>query len=348
MKIVIPLINLSWHGGVRVLVRLANHLHAAGHDVELAVTRGYVTGRYFLSPGVDLKHVGVHTGFKPIDYLVFLGLIPFVVSPRSVVVANFFVTYFPARLGAWLRRGNLVYLVQDIETKYSGWSGRLLNLICTWTYRDRNIITANRHLQKRLLANFGAGSATVDIGPAEIFYELQAGHRGSPQYDVIFFARREPWKGLDRFYDLLSRGAPWRFICVSQDQALLDELRARGLECRCPGDDEELIRVIDSARLLLFTSYDEGFGLPPLEAMSRGIPTILYPSQGPRLYVVHEQNAIYVNNVVECQQRIEQLLTDGALYEQLSTAGRRTAEKFRMSVALVGMQKFIEDRSPIS
>lgn len=343
MRITIPLINLSWHGGVRVLVELANHLSRAGHKVEILVARGYVTGHYLPAPGVELRHLGFHTGRKAFDYLLFLLLIPFAAKRGSVLIANFFVTYYPVRIAAWLKGSRHLYLVQDIESKYRSLPGRLLNAICRRTYRDPDIVTVNQKLQLRLQAEFKADCRSVDIGPAEVFFETESATAAAPRYDIAFFARREPWKGLDRLYALLDGGPiPGRLICITQDQKLRAELRARGLDCVSPADDAELIRILDDSRLLLFTSHDEGFGLPPLEAMARGIPVVLYPCGGPDLYVVNEWNAVYVHGVEDCRRRLEQVLTDPDFHQRLGAAARQTAERFRMRFALEAIQSFIE------
>ena len=43
-----------------------------------------------------------------------------------------------------------------------------------------------------------------------------------------------------------------------------------------PANDKELINIIDQSKLMFFTSDYEGLGLPPLECMLRGVPTVTY------------------------------------------------------------------------
>ena len=43
-------------------------------------------------------------------------------------------------------------------------------------------------------------------------------------------------------------------------------------------DDERLAELLAGARMLLFPSLYEGFGLPVLEAMASGVPVLLSPS----------------------------------------------------------------------
>lgn len=103
----------------------------------------------------------------------------------------------------------------------------------------------------------------------------------------------------------------------------------------------------DSVRYLLkyatcfvFPSLYEGFGLPPLEAMTLGTPVIT--SNTSSLPEVCGDAALYVDpeDVVALTAQMERVLSSEELRGQLSAAGRKQAEKFsvdnylqRLSVA---------------
>jgi glycosyltransferase involved in cell wall biosynthesis len=333
VRISIPIINVSWHGGTLVLLQLANHLAADGHEVTLLVSKGRLSPPMRLSEAVRVKHVGMRTRWKYLDYAVFLALLPFRIPRHSLALATFFVTYYPVRLAAALRGGGYAYFVQDIEAKYRGLRGLPLNVLCRLTYRDTRIIAANSYLEQRLREEFGVCCRSVCVGPREPFYRESA--TPDKRYDLIYFARRESWKGLDRFRRFMSL-AHGRFscLCVSQDEQLLASLGLPGIDCRRPADDEELIQCIDSARLLFFTSYHEGFALPPLEAMARGVPSVLYRCGGPEAYVEDGINAVYVDSERRAVETIAALLLDPGAYRSMSGRGVATAAKFRLSRAL--------------
>lgn len=283
----------------------------------------------------------MRTQWKTLDYLVFLLLLPFVVPARAILLATFFVTWIPIRVGAALRRQPYLYFVQDIESKYDGLTGRVLNALCNLSYSDRHILAANSYLGRRLLKDFGTDCAHVDIGPDDRFLDEQP--LAEKTYDVVYFLRREPWKGLNRFIELVDLvKCRISFLCLSQDETLFEVVSQPGVTCVRPRNDVELIRLMDSARIFLLTSTREGFALPPLEAMARGIPPILFPCGGPDIYIEPGRNAVYVDSATEAYHAIDRLLRDDVALARMAEHGRRTAARYRMSIALDAIASTLE------
>lgn len=333
MRVSIPIINISWHGGTRVLVQAANYFARQGAEVTVLCSRGRYASPYRFGGGVALKQVGIRTPFKYLDYVIFLLALPFAFPRGSLPVATFFVTYLPVRLAALLRGTPYIYFVQDIESKYHGFSGLLLNSFCNMTYGDANIIVTNSHLQERMLREFGRRCRLIQVGPGETFYRSTTA--AAKRYDVVYFLRRERWKGLERFQEFLRLSAGrLTCLCLSQDQALFEAVRFPGVECRKPTGDEELIAYIDSARVLFFTSHEEGFALPPLEAMARGVPTVLFRCGGPDAYIRDGHNGFYVQDERQAVDVITRLTTDESAYERASREAVATAAQFRLDIGL--------------
>lgn len=88
--------------------------------------------------------------------------------------------------------------------------------------------------------------------------------------------------------------------------------------------------LYQGARCFIFPSLYEGFGLPPLEAMNVGCPVIT--SQAASLPEVCGNAAMYVNpyDVDDIAQKLDRLLNDSALREELSKQGKERAQLFRM------------------
>lgn len=93
--------------------------------------------------------------------------------------------------------------------------------------------------------------------------------------------------------------------------------------------DEDLVSLMAHARLFLCPSTTEGFGLPPLEAMRLGCPTICADAgalpencgDGALLCDPHRPD--------RWRETIERLWQDDAARQRLGRAGRARAEQFR-------------------
>ena len=93
-------------------------------------------------------------------------------------------------------------------------------------------------------------------------------------------------------------------------------------------NDYQKIKVYSKARILIFPSIYEGFGFPPLEAMTHGVPII--SSNVSSLPEVLSTNAILINplNVNEIKEAIKKVLTNNDFREKLILLGHQNTKKF--------------------
>ena len=93
---------------------------------------------------------------------------------------------------------------------------------------------------------------------------------------------------------------------------------------------KDLMYLYHGAFCLVFPSLYEGFGLPPLEAMSLGCPVIT--SNLASLPEVCGDAAIYVDpyNSDDIRQAIEKLIDNPQMQLQLKEAGKKRVELFSM------------------
>ena len=93
--------------------------------------------------------------------------------------------------------------------------------------------------------------------------------------------------------------------------------------------EEELDCLLRNAVALVFASLHEGFGLPVLEAMARGVPVIT--SNRTALPEVGGDAAIYVNpeSVGEIRVAMERVIGDPRLRADLARRGEERASHFR-------------------
>jgi glycosyltransferase involved in cell wall biosynthesis len=103
--------------------------------------------------------------------------------------------------------------------------------------------------------------------------------------------------------------------------------------------DEELVNFYRSAELMIFPSLYEGFGLPPLEAMACGCPTIC--SYAASLPEVCKKATLYCNpyNYRHIAQIIEYVITDIDIRNQLIAKGLQLVKGLSWELAA---QKHLE------
>jgi glycosyltransferase involved in cell wall biosynthesis len=91
----------------------------------------------------------------------------------------------------------------------------------------------------------------------------------------------------------------------------------------------EVLRIFyDSAKIFVFPSLYEGFGLPPLEAMAHGTPVVT--SNATSLPEVVGNAAVLVNpeNVFEIMRALHRVLMDKALRERMKERGYKQVTRF--------------------
>jgi len=97
----------------------------------------------------------------------------------------------------------------------------------------------------------------------------------------------------------------------------------------------EVLRIFyDVAKLFVFPSLYEGFGLPPLEAMAHGTPVVT--SNTSSLPEVAGNAALLVNpeNVFEIRRAMQKALLDATLRERMKERGYAQAQRFSWTTSV--------------
>jgi glycosyltransferase involved in cell wall biosynthesis len=112
----------------------------------------------------------------------------------------------------------------------------------------------------------------------------------------------------------------------------------------------EVLRIFyDIAKVFVFPSLYEGFGLPPLEAMAHGTPVLTSNTSSIPEVVGNAAMLVNPENLFEMMRALQRVLLDANLRERLRQAGYEQVKKFSWdrSVAevLAGYQEVTQSRA---
>lgn len=189
---------------------------------------------------------------------------------------------------------------------------------------------------------------TIYNGVREVFHPRKPekvrawlADRGLPQQYVLFAGTIEPRKNLggllEAYAELpapLQREFPLLIVGMTgwMRESLAGLLQLRRLENSTYVlgyvTERELARLYCGARLLVWPSFYEGFGLPPLEAMASGTAVITSATASMPEVVADAGLLVEPQNPWQIREAIRRLLEDDDLCEELADRGLRRSHFF--------------------
>ncbi len=273
--------------------------------------------------------------------------LPEALADADVVHATNHAAVPPVRVGQ-----RLVVTVHDLAFEYfpgafpRQWRWLFKAGVRAAVKRADAIITPSRHAAEELLSRTKVDPAKLHVVPLAASLELSGDDPDATlerlkvrRPYVLFVGTLEPRKNLVRLVRAYRRvaagGLPHALVLAGplgwRSEALMREIALRG-----PGEivmtgglsPEELDAVYRGAAAFAYPSVYEGFGLPVLEAMARGVPTVA--STAASLPEVVGEAAVSVDprSVRDIAGAIATVLSDPDLAEKLSIRGRAQSERF--------------------
>jgi glycosyltransferase involved in cell wall biosynthesis len=208
------------------------------------------------------------------------------------------------------------------------------------------VITPSRHTAEDLIRRTRVEPGRVHVIPLAASLPKTAGDVDSTldrlkvrRPYVLFVGTLEPRKNLVRlvraYRRLAGRGAPQHLV-LAGPIGWRHEMLMRELEVDAPGEvlltgaleARDLDAVYRGAEAFVYPSLYEGFGLPVLEAMSRGIPCVVSASSS--LPEVAGEAALFVDPQSEAglADAMERVTTDPTLVDRLREGGLRRARRY--------------------
>ena len=340
-------LTASMTGIGRYICELSRELSEAGHDVVLYMPeepktslKGLTSCRTRISRmrGPILRQVWAHTILPArvrCDSLdVFWGpahrLPPFLPEslPRVVTIHDLVWLHAPETMRKRTRLGEQAFMKRSVSRA---------DLIVTDSDATAcDLAAAIPDLGKRVFTVYPGVTALpagIDVDVASIF--------GINKPYVFFVGTLEPRKNLLRLLDA------WKLLPASLREAwllviaggkgwgmdnLVHEVSSRGLisSVRHIGyvTDSQLSALYSNAKLLAMPSIYEGFGLPIVEANSRGVPVLT--SNVSCMPEIAGPDAMYANptSSQSIADALESVLSDSFRQKKLSDAAERNARRF--------------------
>lgn len=164
---------------------------------------------------------------------------------------------------------------------------------------------------------------------------------------VLYAGNFDPHKNLHRAieaYSRLDRGirTSHQFVIISPPcgdpaktkQHLMADYHLDADEIILAGrvTDEELVQLYNLSKAFIFPSLYEGFGFPPLEAMSCGTPAIASNTSSLPEVIGYEEAMFDPLSVDSIRDKLQHVLTDDAFREELSARALVQSKKFSWDI----------------
>lgn len=182
----------------------------------------------------------------------------------------------------------------------------------------------------------------LEVSEEEVAFFLRR-YGLQPQNYILFVGAIEPKKNVGRLIDAYAAmDVDMPLVVVGKKGWLWEDELGKANFLSDNKDSRKKVKLLEyvsveslryiyrGAYCLVFPSLYEGFGLPPLEAMNFGCPVIT--SNASCLPEICGNAALYVDpyNVRDIKEKLETLLSDTELRQQLVQAGKLNAQAFSL------------------
>jgi len=154
------------------------------------------------------------------------------------------------------------------------------------------------------------------------------------QINIAIVCRTNPLKGFEDFvwaWNHLDNKTKLKInsiFVVSQEN--LTQHWSQDFTLVKPDNDKQIAQIFNSAQIFVSTSWWEGFGLPPLEAMACGCAVLMSDSGGGNEYAIADKNCLMYEpkNKQQLAIKLTQLINDEDLRKKLYYEAIQSAKQY--------------------
>jgi glycosyltransferase involved in cell wall biosynthesis len=276
-------------------------------------------------------------------------LLPRLAQDAGVDVVHSLASTAPAR-GAFARVVTIHDVIYRIHPEAHGWRTLALRLLIPLAARrSHRIVAPSESTRRDLVAYLDVPEDKIDVvpngvgqPPAEAWPDeetIRRTHRLGARQLLLTVSLKRPNKNLERLLEALALIPPKRrplIVLAGHATPYQEQLRAHAARLGVSDDARfldwvpanELEGLYRAATAFVFPSLYEGFGLPVLEAMTRGVP-VACSNRGALAEVADDAALTFdPERPEEIATAIERLLVDSRERERLARAGELNAARY--------------------
>ncbi|HUF37318.1 MAG TPA: glycosyltransferase family 4 protein [Anaerolineales bacterium] len=350
MKITFLQSSLWLSGGARAHIEFGNRLAQRGHRTAIVIPRGAIDPEMAaaVGPGLEIIQAG-YPLHKPavrrttnLDRIR-LALAMFrAVPPGDILIATHTPTTLVSLMAGRFRNGGLpVWFYMDYPGMFAGRraEGWLLRNAMRW-HAGAMVISRHSAEELRLFAGGDVRFVGLALNDYEVFTAARRVNvvRDGGEKRVMYLGDFRPRKGLADFLAAAERvhklRGGIRLVLVLKEAGELETPVPHDVVMR--PDTPALAELYAGSDLFVSSSWHEGFGLPPLEAMACGAPVVLTDSGGVRDFARDGENCLVVppKSTDALAEAMRRVLDEPGLAERFRTAGPPTAAEFTWEKAV--------------
>ncbi len=263
------------------------------------------------------------------------------VHPKAEIIHNTF--YLPHGL-APTRGAKRVVTVYDMIPEFMPQTRRRLDLLTLkerYVHRADHIICISHATKSdliRMYPDIEAPISVVHLGVDPLFTPDSAPLSDLPQDYLLYVGNRGQYKDanvlFNAFAQIYSEFPDLHLVCIGggpftkEENARFAKLGIAGRVRQDVLSDQRMSSAYANSKAFVFPSRYEGFGLPALESMASGAPTILANSTS--LPEVGGDGAIYfeVGDPLDLSEKLRLVLSDSGLRRGVVARGITRAAEF--------------------
>jgi glycosyltransferase involved in cell wall biosynthesis len=340
IKIVFPLLNLNKSGGTRIALQYCEELSNLNYNVLIITKKDSNPNIFPIPDGILIKYVNVKLS-KYFGYISYLFSFFKTFNSNDILIATSWQAYFITLFNFHPFNKTLLLIQHDddiiLANKFS--IKRLLfRIIYNLPIQKISVSEwLSVHLKKKYKINTFPIPNGINISNYSKINSLSQKKEDS-YFDVMTIARNVKWKGFTDFIaamEIANKYIPNLRIIIVSSENIAVNLNLHYLYFK-PINDHELNLLYSNSDCFVFSSWIEGFGLPPLEAMANGIPVITTRCGGVLDFVNDKINCLLVDikSPQQIADAILELKENVNLKNNLIQNGYLTANEFTIKASV--------------